>query len=148
MLSKLKNKSKRAFILMEVLIGLSLLSFLLPFLFEDQKLFQKQIDQLNLYNEFEIAFRKEIFDLYQNLYSEPYYSFIDTLDNKPHSLNYKEIKISPSKTFQSVIEIQKREKKDQNKNYHLEVVLKVLHFPSASQNYSSNIQNFYLKKSN
>lgn len=141
-----KSKVKKTFILLEVLIGLSLLTFLLPFLFEDQKLYQKQIDHLNLYNEFEIAFRKEIFYLYQNLYSEPYYSLINTLDEKKYSFDYKDIKVNETIFFKSAIEIQKREKKEQNQNHQIEVSLKVFHFPTDKKNYSSNVQNFYLKK--
>lgn len=144
---KLKRNKKNAFLLLEVLTALSILSFFLPSLFKDQKLYYKEVKKISFYNQLESAFKKHLFEVFGSLYEDPYYSLIEEMDLNPRVVAYKDIVVG-NKTYRTFLTLQKEEEAEQAVNYQIKASLKVVGLPYEKKDYQSNIQNLYLKKSN
>ncbi len=144
---KLQNRKRNAFILLEVLTALSLLSFFLPTLFKDQKIYLNEVKKLTFNNELESAFKKHLFDLFDMLYKNKYYKLIQDLESRPQKIAYEDLTINKDR-YKTYLILQKEDEKPNDVNYHISVSLEVVGLPLERKSYKSNIQNFYLKKPN
>ncbi|MCH9633222.1 MAG: hypothetical protein S4CHLAM6_15750 [Chlamydiae bacterium] len=142
---KLKNRTKKAFILLEVLTALSLLAFFLPSLFKNQKIYRLEIEKLSFYNAFECAFKEQAFNLYERLYDDKYYDQIKNLDLMPLTVKYPDTLIN-GKAYKTLLILSKNNESSESKNYQVKASLRVVGLPYNRKSYESNTQNFYLKK--
>lgn len=145
MWSMRRKKSKRTFLLLEVLLSMTLVVLALPFFIKDAELYKKKVKELEFYNEFESAFKREVFFLYDSLYQEPYFQKIDRLSSGDLHLEYKKLHIQ-NKVYPLVLDLHKKKVDDKNQNDQLSLILKADHLPLSSSTYASNVQNIYLKK--
>lgn len=144
MSSALCLKNRRTFILLEVLLGMTLVALSLPFLIKDTQTYQKKIKELEFYNEFEIAFRKEMFHLYDTLYLDPFYEQIKKVPSQNLYFDYTTIHIH-NKHYPIKLEVHNKEIDPTNKNFQISVILKAEDLPLPFKRYQSNLQKIYLK---
>ncbi len=142
---KLRSRKKNAFILLEVLTALSLLAFFMPSLFRNQKIYRREIEKLSFYNAFECAFKKQVFNLYEELHEDQYFEKIENLNLMPLTTKYSETLVN-GKSYKTMLTLERDLENEKADNYQVKASLKVIGLPYERKEYESNKQNFYLKK--
>lgn len=142
------NKTKKAFILLEIILSLTLLSLSLPFISTDTLSLKKELKRAYYLNQIENQLSRILFHHYYTLHeNSSYYSYVKEHQQGELRLNevIELVHGKEPKKYPITMTFAHHEIGKNNEYSQIHFTLKVEHLPLGLTDYQTNEQNIYLK---